>query len=97
MATNYLGYAYLTKYALEYLKVSNDVRCQIGVMSSIDGVIGAPFRSIYCASKFAVNGLFESLRIEEPTIDITLICPPSIDSGFREHSYKINTEKIKIE
>ena len=30
----------------------------------MSGAVGLPFRTAYCASKFAVNGFFESLRIE---------------------------------
>ena len=37
---------------------------QIVVISSFSGCIGLPNRTAYCASKFAVNGFFESLRTE---------------------------------
>ncbi len=34
------------------------------VMSSISGYIGLPSRSLYCASKFALNGFIETLALE---------------------------------
>ena len=62
MKTNYLGYAYMMKAALPHLKPGSHVV----VLSSLSGEIGLPFWTVYCASKFAVNGFFEALRIEEP-------------------------------
>ena len=46
----------------------------------MSGEVGLPYRTAYCASKYAVNGFFESLRIEtDPEkISITIICPPSV-------------------
>ena len=56
-------------------------------MSSYSGEVGLPYRTAYCASKFAVTGFFESLRMEvSKDIDITIICPVSINTEFREHS-----------
>lgn len=47
----------------------------------MSGEVGLPDRTAYCSSKFAVNGFFESLRIEmeNKNIAITLICPPSVN------------------
>jgi short-subunit dehydrogenase len=56
-------------------------------MSSYSGEIGLHFRTPYCSSKFAVNGFFESLRMEvKDEIDITIICPITVETSFREHS-----------
>ena len=56
-------------------------------MSSYSGEVGLFYRTGYCASKFAVTGFFESLRMEiKDQIDITLICPITVDTHFREHS-----------
>ena len=60
---------------------------QIVVMSSYSGEIGLHFRTAYCASKFAVNGFFESLRMEiKDELDITIICPITVETSFRENS-----------
>lgn len=61
METNFYGYLYPTKFALPYLKQSKG---QIAVMSSYSGEVGLYNRTAYCASKFAVTGFFESLRME---------------------------------
>lgn len=85
MKTNFFGYLYCTFYALNYLKESKG---QILVVSSISGEIGLPFRTAYCASKFAVTGFFEALRTEldRDNVAITIVCPPSVKTKFRENS-----------
>jgi len=56
-------------------------------MSSYSGEIGIHYRSAYCASKFAVTGFYESLRMEVGNeVDITIICPITVETSFREHS-----------
>lgn len=61
MDVNFWGAVYCTKYALpELLKNSGSV---VGV-SSIAGYKGLPGRTGYSASKFALNGFLEALRVE---------------------------------
>jgi short-subunit dehydrogenase len=61
MNVNFWGAVYCTKYALpELLKSKGSV---IGV-SSIAGYRGLPGRTGYSASKFALNGFLEALRVE---------------------------------
>ena len=97
METNFMGYAYLTKYALPYMSEESFQKPQIGVMSSVSGEMGLPLRSVYCASKFAVTGFFEALRIEEQGIDFTIISPSSISTSFRDNSLKSSESSVDIE
>ena len=61
MDVNFWGAVYCTKYALpELLKSKGSV---VGV-SSIAGYRGLPGRTGYSASKFALNGFLEALRVE---------------------------------
>ena len=61
MDINFFGTVYCTKYALPYvLKEQGSV---VGV-SSIAGYKGLPGRCAYSASKFAMQGFLESLRVE---------------------------------
>lgn len=61
MDVNFWGAVYCTKYALpELLKHQGSV---VGV-SSIAGYRGLPGRTGYSASKFALNGFLEALRVE---------------------------------
>ncbi|MES1907654.1 MAG: hypothetical protein MHM6MM_000732 [Cercozoa sp. M6MM] len=122
MRTNFLGYVHCTKHALEPLKRTHG---QIVVLSSISGEIGLPFRTAYCASKFAVTGFFEALRAEltveyekqhgkdsskggkgdrtkegrrrRTPIDITIVCPPTVNTNLREHSKQFSDSNIGSE
>lgn len=61
MDINFWGTVYCTKYALpEIMKVKGSI---VGI-SSIAGIKGLPGRTGYSASKFAMGGFLESLRIE---------------------------------
>ena len=61
MDVNFWGAVYCTKYALPALLKSKG--SVVGV-SSIAGYRGLPGRTGYSASKFALNGFLESLRVE---------------------------------
>ncbi|GIU15667.1 SDR family oxidoreductase [Shewanella sp. MBTL60-007] len=74
MQVNYLGSAYLTHAAIPYLKQSQG---QVVAVASLTGMTGVPARSGYAASKHAVIGFFDSLRIElsDYKVAVTVICP----------------------
>ena len=61
MDTNFWGTVFCTKYALPYLLETNGTL--VGVISTA-GYVGLPARTAYSASKFAVRGFLETLRIE---------------------------------
>ena len=81
---NLYGCVYPTRHALKYLKKNSESRLiknkgHIVVFSSFSGEFGLPYRSCYSASKFAVNGFFESLKMEiGDEIDITIISPITV-------------------
>ncbi|QZT37690.1 SDR family oxidoreductase [Halosquirtibacter xylanolyticus] len=61
MDVNFWGTVYCTKYALPYIvKTKGSI---VGVIS-IAGYVGLPGRTGYAASKFAVRGFLDSVRIE---------------------------------
>lgn len=61
MDVNFWGTVYCTKYALPHLlKAKGSL---VGVIS-IGGHLGLPARSAYSASKFAVRGFLDTLRVE---------------------------------
>jgi NAD(P)-dependent dehydrogenase (short-subunit alcohol dehydrogenase family) len=86
--TNLYGCVYPAKYALKWLKrPTGNNKGQIVVISSYSGEFGLPHRSAYCASKFAVNGFFESLRMEVgDKVDITVVSPITVQTEFRNYS-----------
>ncbi len=74
METNYLGAVHCAYSALPYLRKSKGL---IAVISSIQGKQGVPLHSGYAASKHALHGFFDSLRIElqGTGVDILLALP----------------------
>ena len=82
MAVNFWGTVYCTKFALPYLLESKG--SVVGV-SSIAGVKGLPARTGYSASKFAMHGFLESLRIEnmKTGLHVLLACPGYTASNIR--------------
>lgn len=42
-------------------------------ISSIGGISGLPFQGVYCASKFALEGLYESLRMETSRLGVQVV------------------------
>ena len=85
MKVNYLGCVYPTHHALPHLKKS---RGQIVVMSSLAGLTGVPTRTGYAASKHAVFGFFDSLRIEldGSGISVTMVAPYFVLSEIHRRS-----------
>jgi short-subunit dehydrogenase len=85
MRVNYLGSVYCTYYALPYLKQS---RGRIVAISSLSGKAGVPTRTGYAASKHAMTGFFDSLRIELTGygVSVTMIYPGFVATEVRERA-----------
>jgi len=82
MDVNFWGTIYCTKYALpEILKTKGSV---VGV-SSIAGYKGLPGRTGYSASKFAMNGFLDALRVEnlKTGVHVMTACPGFTASNIR--------------
>lgn len=79
MDINFWGTVYCTKYALPSLIKSQGV--VVGI-SSIAGIKGLPARTGYSASKFAMHGFLEALRIENLYTGLhVLICYPGFTAS----------------
>lgn len=82
MDTNFWGTVYCTKYALPYLLKSKG--SVVGVISTA-GYVGLPARTGYSASKFAVRGFLETLRIEHlyDGLHVMIFAPGFTTSNIR--------------
>ena len=67
--------------------------------SSVLGLVAAPYRGAYCASKFAVEALADALRLElsATRIKIVLIEPGPIASRFLEHALEAYRRHIDLD
>jgi len=85
MEINYLGAVYCTHFALPHL-----VECGglIVAVASLAGLTGVPSRTGYAASKHAMIGFFDSLRIElrGSGVDVSIIAPDFVVSQIHRRA-----------
>ena len=80
---NFYGAVHCTYDALPYLK---ETRGRIVNISSLGGMFAIPFNTSYVASKFAMIGFSDSLRMEvkQAGVSVTVICPSLVVTEFHE-------------
>ena len=85
LAVNYLGAVYMSAAALPHLKNSRGL---LVAVASIAGLTGVPERTGYAASKHAMVGFFESLRIElaGSGVDVTIVAPDFVVSQIHRRA-----------
>lgn len=85
MRVNFFGSMYCTYYALPWLKKTKG---RIAAIASVAARTGVPTRTGYSASKHAMVGFFESLRIEveDDGISVTIAYPDFVASGMHTRS-----------
>lgn len=85
MATNFGGVARMTRLVLPQMRAQRSGR--IVTVTSVGGVVGQPFNDAYCAAKFAVEGLMESLApvIGRFGIKVSLVEPGPVATAFTDN------------
>jgi short-subunit dehydrogenase len=80
---NFWGAVNCTKYALPYL--INSRGSVVGV-SSVAGIVGLPGRTGYSASKYALHGFLETLRVEnlKNGLHVLILCAGFTKSDIRK-------------
>jgi short-subunit dehydrogenase len=85
--TNFWGVVYGSLVAASNLKTNGGAIINIGSALSDRAI---PLQGIYCASKHAVKGFTDALRMELEAdgapISVTLIKPAAIDTPYKEHA-----------
>ena len=86
METNFFSAADMTRTVLPVMREQEHGR--IIFVSSMAGVTGIPGESIYCASKFALEGMAESLAMETARfgISVSTIRPAFFNTGMSMHN-----------
>ena len=94
--TNFLGHVYGARAALHRFR---DQRSGVLLnVSSVNGRVGAPYASAYVASKFAIRGFAESLRMElrgESDIHVCTVFPASTDTPLFQHAANYTGRAVK--
>src|SRR6478672_4045050 len=82
LEVNYLGVAAMTKLALTPMRLAGSGR--IVTVTSVGGAVGQPFADAYCAAKFAVEGLMQSLAPVAARfgVDVCIVEPAAVSSEF---------------
>jgi NAD(P)-dependent dehydrogenase (short-subunit alcohol dehydrogenase family) len=85
MRINYLGSVYCTHHALPHLKRSKGL---LVAVSSLTGKTGVPTRTAYAASKHAMQGFFDSLRVElrHTGVDVLVVSPGFVATDIRQRA-----------
>lgn len=95
--TNVFGWLELTNLVIPLMRKQGFGR--IIQNSSVLGFVAMPFRGAYNASKYAIEGLSDTLRLElkGSNVFISLIEPGPISSQFRANAVKAMKQHIDIE
>jgi NAD(P)-dependent dehydrogenase (short-subunit alcohol dehydrogenase family) len=82
MRVNFFGTLYATHFALPHIKRS---RGSLVAVSSLTGKRGIPSYAMYGASKFAIQGLYESLHLElrRDGVHVGVVSPAFVDTPLR--------------
>jgi NAD(P)-dependent dehydrogenase (short-subunit alcohol dehydrogenase family) len=93
--TNFGGAVSLIQAALRPMRTQRSGR--IICVSSIGGLMGLPYQAFYSASKFALEGFCEALRLEvrDFGISVTLVNPGDFSTGFTSGRKKVPSEAVE--
>ncbi len=94
--TNVFGTQELTNMVLPYMRKKGYGR--VVYNSSVLGIISMAYRGAYNASKYAIEGLCDTLRLEldKSGVDVVLIEPGPIRSDFRKNALMKFEQNIDI-
>ena len=92
MKTNFGGMVNFSKAVLPYMRQQRSGK--IVFLSSIGGLMGLPFQGFYSASKYAVEGYAEALRMEMHSsgVSVSVINPGDFSTGFTAKRKKVSEE-----
>jgi NAD(P)-dependent dehydrogenase (short-subunit alcohol dehydrogenase family) len=95
--SNFFGWHHLSRIALAHMLARQQGK--IIQNSSVLGLVAMKYRGAYNASKFAIEGYTDTLRLElaDTPIQVSLIEPGPITSAFRQNAKAAFLEHIKVE
>lgn len=96
-AANVFGWMELNNRLIPHMRVRNQGR--IIFNSSVLGFVSLPFRGAYNASKYAIEGFADTLRLElsDTNIKVSLIEPGPIESRFRPNALQALNDNVDMD
>ena len=97
MDANFMGLVHCVDAVLPYMRKQGSGK--IIALSSIGGLMGLPFQGFYSASKFAIEGYCEALRLETRSFGVTVsvVRPGDFSTGFTGSRKKTaNPEALQV-
>ena len=96
MDANFMGLVNFVTAVLPYMRAQGNGK--IIALSSIGGLMGLPFQGFYSASKFAIEGYCEALRLETKQfgVKVVVVRPGDFSTGFTASRKKtVDAEAMK--
>ena len=92
MDTNFMGLVHCVDAVLPHMRRQG--RGKVIALSSIGGLMGLPFQGFYSASKFAIEGYCEALRLETKSfgLQVVVLRPGDFATGFTGSRKKVANE-----
>ncbi|QKE82799.1 SDR family oxidoreductase [Arthrobacter sp. NEB 688] len=89
---NYLGVARMTRLVLPSMRAAG--RGRVVTVTSVGGAVGQPFADAYCAAKFAVEGLMQSLApvVAPFGVTVSIVEPGAVASDFTGNVHRADGE-----
>ncbi len=96
-AANVFGWMELNNRLIVLMR--HNGRGRIIFNSSVLGLVAMPFRGAYNASKFAIEGFADTLRLElsDTQVEVSLIEPGPIESCFRPNALQALKDNVNME
>lgn len=93
--TNFMGCLYGVWAAAPHMEKDGGI---IAFVSSIIGKRGIPLNAAYCASKFALQGLAESIRpeLKKKNVKTLVLCPAGVDTAFYKNNGKAENKQYRL-
>ena len=96
-AANVFGWMELNNRLIVLMRHNN--RGRIIFNSSVLGLISLPFRGAYNASKYAIEGFADTLRLElsDTNVKVSLVEPGPVESRFRANALQALKDNVNME
>lgn len=96
-STNVFGWMELNNRLIVLMRHNN--RGRIVFNSSVLGLVSLPFRGAYNASKYAIEGFADTLRLElsDTNVKVSLIEPGPIKSRFRPNALQALKDNVNMQ